>query len=170
MKLDWDCVARFYKKDEAAVNRVYALTHRLLRHVAYDVLFDLDLAQDCAMEAYESVLYSQTQIKGPGPFVAYLCTAAKNAAISKKRKMDRELQLDEEAVGIDEPQSDKGLLGLLRSELGYPDYDIVILHAVEGYSFVEIAQYLSLGTPSSVRGRYARAKKKAKALLEQEGL
>ncbi len=169
MKLEGRLINLFYQKDEAAVNRVYVLTSRLLRHVAYDVLGDSDLAQDAVMEAYVNVLYSSNRPKDSSSFVAYLCSSVKNSAISIQRKVGKEIALDEDSVGSSEPKEDNALMGLLRAELGYPDFDILILHAVEGYSLKEIATYLDLGSPSAVRGRYARAREKAKALIKKEG-
>ena len=169
MKIDRRIIERFYKKDESAVNAVYTSTIRLLRHVAYDVLFDLDLSQDAALEAYTNLLYSSYRPASPDAFVSYLCSASKNAAISILRKRKEVGEFQEELLGGQEEKKDDGVLSALRDELGYPDYDILILHVVEGYSLKEIATYLSLGTASSVRGRYARAKAKARRLLEKEG-
>ena len=169
MKLEGRLIHLFYQKDEAAVNRVYVLTSRLLRHLAYDVLKDSDLAQDAVMEAYVNVLYSDNRPSDSKAFVSYLCSATKNSALSILRKLGREIEFDEDSVGANEAKEDNALMETLRKELGYPDFDILILHAVEGYSLKEIATYLDLGSPSAVRGRYARAKEKAKALIKKEG-
>ena len=168
MKLDERCISLFYQKDEAAVNQVYACTNRLLRHVAFGVLSDMDLAQDAAMEAYTNALYSSTPLRSPTSFIAYLCSASKNAALSIARKRSHEERLEEEIPTS--PVKDSGVLGKLNQELGSPDYDILILHVVEGYSFEEIAVFLDLGTASAARGKYARAKAKAKDILGKEVL
>lgn len=169
MKLDTKVIFGFYEKDEAAVNRVYVLTSGLLRLLARGILGDKDLAQDAMMEAYVSTLESKARIYMPKAFVAYLCKATKNAALSMLRKLGKEEVLPEEIEDAGNKPIDAGLLSSLKEELGSPDYEILILHAVEGYTFGEIAAFLELGTPSAVRGRYARAKKKAKQRLGKEG-
>ena len=169
MKLEAKVIFKFYEKDEAAVNRVYVLTSGLLRFVAKEILGDADLAQDAMMEAYVSTLEADAHIYQPKAFVSYLCKATKNAALSMLRKLGKEEVLPEEVPEDETKPIDAGLLSSLKEELGSPDYEIVILHVVEGYSFDEIAAFLELGSPSSVRGRYARAKKKARERLGKEG-
>lgn len=171
MEIDCRCIDLYLQKDEGAVTFVYSKTSRLLRHVAFSVLGDASLAEDAMMEAYVSTMDEHLRFPNGKAFVAYLCKATKNQALSMARKIGQTVELpDDEIVASPQEKLETGMLPILKRVLSSEDYDIMILHVCQGYSFQDIATFLDLGSTASVRGRYFRAKAKARDALKQEGL
>ena len=171
MDIDRRCIALFTRKDEGAVTAVYYKTNRLLRHVAFSVLGDRDLAEDAMMDAYIKAMDPRLDFPNGQAFVSYLCKSTKNTALSMKAKLEKTVEIpDEEILPSEDAPIEQGVLSIMKRELSKEDYDIMILHVCQSYSFGEIGCYLELGSASSVRGRYFRAKTKVRDALTKEGI
>ena len=170
MKLEPRSINLFLRKDEAATAFVYKKTSGLLFHIAFGILRDESLAEEAMLDAYVSLFGKPVSFENDKAFIAYLCEATRNASLSLLEKRKETLPLEEEEVGQNEKNRDTGLLDLMEKTLGKEDFDIFFLHVNEELSFPEISLYLKLGSPSSVRSRYFRAKKTLQTVLKKEGI
>ena len=152
----------FFRKEEWAVRVVYDRYSRLLKHIAYEILRDNDLGDDVVNESFVRVL-ERGEIDGEKNFLAYLCRTAQNLALDMLRKEERVVHLEEEPAASIEKHDDT--LSILRANLDKEEFDVLILHAVMGYPFKDIAAIFDC-TPASARGVYHRCRQKAKKLLE----
>ena len=152
----------FFKKEEWAVKKVYDQYSRLIKHISYQIIKDNDLCDDIVNETFIHLL-NKGQIDNEKNFVAYMCQIARNLSLDLINDRNKYEPLDKEVAVIEENNGD--VLSILKENLEQDEYDILILRAVLGYPFNDIA-CLYKTSSSSVRGVYHRSRIKAQKLLE----
>jgi RNA polymerase sigma-70 factor, ECF subfamily len=151
-------VARAHRKDWA---RVFAATARLTR--------DLDLAEECAQEAYAQALQTWPETGIPDRPGAWLTTAARNRALDVLRResvLRRALPLlvpDESAPGLEDGLLDDDRLRLIftccHPALSRDAQVALTLRLVCGLTTAEVARAFLVQEPT-MAARITRAKKK----------
>lgn len=160
--MDRKLFTSFYKRDDWAVKKVYDEYSRLIKHVSYQILNDNDLCDDIVNETFIRLL-EKGELESPKTFVAYMCQIARNLALDAVNDKNKYVSLNED-IAAPEENSDN-VLAILKQNLEENEYDILILRAVLGYPFNDIAELFKT-TSSSIRGIYHRTREKAKKLLE----
>ena len=152
----------FFKKEEWAVKTVYNQYSRLVKHISFQILNDNDLCNDVVNETFIHLL-NKGQIDDRHNFVAYMCQIARNLSIDIVNERNKFETLDNDVPANDEKPEE--VLTVLKENLEKDEYDILILRAVLGYPFKDIADMYKTSS-SSIRGIYHRCRIKAKKLLE----
>jgi len=153
----------FFRKEEWAVKKVYDDYSRLVKHVSFQILHDNDLCDDIVNETFIHLL-NQGHVDDEAHFVSYMCSIAHNLSVNMIKEVNKVEPLNEDTVPSNDEKSDH-ILDLLEAKLEENEYNVLIMHAVLGYPFKDIASIYNL-TPSAARGVYFRSKKKAQSLLE----
>lgn len=152
----------FYCREDWAVKEVYDRYARLIKHVSYQILNDNDLSDDIVNETFIRLL-EKGELEKPEMFVAYMCQIARNLSIDAVNEKNKYVSLNEDVASVEENNED--VLSILKQNLEEKEYNILILRAVLGYPFKDIAEMYET-TSSSIRGIYHRTREKAKTLLE----
>ena len=153
---------KFYHKEDWAVKKVYDQYSRLIKHISFQILNDNDLCDDVVNETFISLL-EKGELETERNFVAYMCQIARNLSLNMVKERNKYESLSEEVSVEDEKKDD--VLVILKENLQENEYDVLILRAVLGYPFKDIADFYQT-TSSSIRGIYHRTREKAKKLLE----
>lgn len=152
---DRDALEQLYRAAAPAVY-AYALSMLHSRYDAEDVLHDCFLTVQTGVGKYRS----------QGKPMAWLMTVTRNLCLKRMRIQNRTLPLTEEDFfGHPDPDPQDRLIieSCLRS-LSEEEQQIVILHAVAGFTNREIGQFLGLKA-ATVLTKYHRAIKKLRAIL-----
>ena len=161
------------KGDGNALAEIYQITSKGVFTFVLPILRDYQLAEDVMQDTYVSC-YENIASYRPGTNPRnWLLTIAKDTALSKLRKRNKELSFDFDS----EPNAggvyylgeiDSPTIALANNVLAEDEFNIVMMYAIGGYKHKEIAEFLHmpLGT---VTWKYATALKKLrKALADEE--
>lgn len=156
-----DSLAELYEQTQSAVYG-YALSICKSPHNAEDVLQDV----------FVQIWNAAGQYKSEGKPMAWIFTITRNLAIMTLRQQGKSVCVTDEemATFFDEhPQitsDDRLMLGALLNELQDDERQIVILHALTGMKFREIAAFMQKPL-STVLSKYNRAIKKLKTMIKE---
>lgn len=157
--------------DGNALADIYELTSRGVFTFVLPILHDYQLAEDVMQDTYVSCYDNIKGYKvGTNPR-NWLLTIAKNAALSKLKKRNREMSYDFSTDNHPDGvyylgDIDSPTIALANKVLAEDEFNIVMMYAVGEYKHREIAEilHLPLGT---VTWKYANALKKLKKALEE---
>lgn len=151
-----DALAQLYKQTSAGVY-AYALSILKNSHDAEDVLQDCYLCIRTAAKTYEPC----------GKPMAWILTITKHLCLKilERKKYTAALTYDQAAQRPD--PNDKLIIEACLRILSDTERQIVVLHAVSGIKYREIAQIMELPLPT-VLSKYHRALKKMKNYLGKE--
>lgn len=148
---------------------IYQKYFRLLKHIAFKILHNMDEAENIAHDTFLKVLNSD--IKYPSDsFISYISTICKNASIDRKRYLDKQIDtpLNEEIVSQDASPKDVAeshlLLEHLKLILTEDEYDILIYRIYYQLSFKNISKLTSKSVNQLI-AKYHRIKKKVVVAL-----
>lgn len=148
---------------------VRRMTPKLYR-MAMSILWNDADAADAIQEAILTAWQKQGSLRDAARFEAWLTRILINECHSQQRRHRfRTVPIEETLDGADEPRlepADTALRDALRAlpeKLRLP----LILHHLEGYDLDEVARMLRLSEPA-VRGRIYQARKRLKAMLDEE--
>ncbi len=171
-----DLVRRAQRGDGAAFAELYAAFARVVHGIAlaHGPSADADdVTQDVFMTAFERL----TVLRDAAAFPAWLCSAARNAAIdaSRRRRRRRGTELPELAAAERSPlqraetsDTHERVLDCVR-ELPVAYREPLVLRLCEGLSGAEIAARTGL-TPGSVRVNLTRGMAMLRPILSERGL
>ena len=148
-----------YRATDSAIYG-YALSLMRNHHEAQDVMMDTYLKIRCAAHLYMPM----------GKPMAWILTITKNIARTKLRSAGRQIQLDdleETTPSFDRDSEEAVALEQAMKVLGDQERQILILHAVTGLKYREIAEMLGMPL-ATVLSKYARSLKKLKKALEED--
>ena len=152
-----------------ALEKAYAEHRVAVYHTALGFVKAKDAAEDICQEVFLS-LYGEWQQGGRIRHLrAWLLTATRNRCINYLRDRKREEPTEEDSTVWDLPARDddellvKDLLGRLPEEQRL----VFCLHCLDGYSYREIAEGLSLPV-GTVQTRVRSARKRLKDLLNEK--
>ncbi len=151
---DRESLRLLYKATAPAVY-AYALSILKNRFDAEDVL------QDCFLKIQSGTDYTQQ-----GKPMGWLMTVTRNLCLKRLRDQSRSESLTDPALvtaGLSDAE-DRLLIESCLRDLGEEERQIVILHAVAGFTCREIGQHLGLKTPTVIT-KYRRAIQKLKSML-----
>ena len=168
-------------EDREKFRRIYVKYHRLIYHVAYQILHNNEDAEDAVQETFMRVVENFSKISEPicpktKNFLVIIC---KNVSLSMLRERNRastaELpdNLPDERTGADpqETSSEKDLVRrVVGAILALPDRyrDCMYMELIQEMSYREIASALGQ-KPETVRKRLQRGKKLLREKLREMG-
>ena len=168
MHIDSRAVKLFFRKDEAAISAIYASYFGLLKHLSFQLVSDMELAEDCAQEAFLRLLQNGYEPKSyeVKPFLSYLCETVKTISLDALKKK-KPLPLEEDVASSEPIEYGDDLLDLLQKELGQNEFDALVMHVCLGLPFDQIGIAMGVSA-SAARGLAHRGKEKAKARMKKE--
>lgn len=152
---DRDALAQLYHATAAAV---YAYALSILRN-----RFD---AEDVLQECYVTIFRSAGQYRSQDKPMAWIMTITRNLCLKLARSQQRYIPLESEDLIGTTPVSpdDRLLLQSCMKLLSNEEHQIVVLHAVAGFTHREIGLHLGLKT-STVLSKYHRALQKLRSAI-----
>lgn len=161
--------------ESSALDCLYEITSKQLYAVCFTYLHDPHDSADALSDTYLSVVKNIEKYRGESGY-NWLYTIAKNICLNMLREKKKTVSVDfndEETVNVlhleheDAPKAfdESGIVAIAKRVLNEKEFRVVILHAVNGVKFKEIAR-LTGGLESSVRWTYNNALKKIKNAYE----
>ena len=149
------------KRIDSAFRDVYTSYSKLVAFVVGEYISDRETIKEVVNDVFVSLFNHAATVKGSVKY--YLAVSAKNAAINRAKKEERSradlpIEFADRSVAF-EPRSD--LIELIERAVGKREAEIILMHAVEGYSFIEIAKKLKINK-NTVSTIYFRTIKKLK--------
>lgn len=151
--------------DMDALMTLYDLLSKPVYGLALSVLRDRALAEDVMQETFIRVRSSAHTHREGSDGKAWILRIARNLSLDILRRRKREsltynpdVESPEESVSFDANTTDQVVLKAALSQLDEKARQIVILHAVSGMTFREIAQVIESNL-ATVQWRYYRALK-----------
>lgn len=175
-RTDAELVAGVRRGDRDAAARLVERYLRPCRTVALSIVRDLPNAEDVSQDAMVYAMERIDDCRDPARFGAWLLQIVRNRARNQLRdsKPGRILSIDSETAASLEPAPDRRaeqaqLRDRLLDALGELTEDrraVVLLHDLEGWTHVEIAERLAM-PPGTVRSHLHHARKKLRQLLQE---
>ena len=154
--------------NDDAMNYIYELTHKQLYALCYSYFKNREDSEDALFEAYLKMKTEILKFNGHSGF-AWVYTIVKNICLNKLKKNKNVDLLDDNLVDetTSTTQNDKGaiILDIAKSILTEHELRVLILHAVEGYKFKDIAK-ITNKLEATVRWQYNNVIKKVKKEYE----
>jgi len=173
LKIDETLFARIAADDMAAFEELYRATERSVFAFALSILKNHDDALDVAQDTYLKIRAAAHLYQPMGKPLAWVFTITRNLAITKIRTRKRDDGLPVTDLENDlsfsyvTDSGDKLVLQTAFKILNDQEREIIILHAVSGFTHREIAE--SLDVPlSTVLSKYHRGLKKLKKFLNEQ--
>ncbi len=151
--------------DREALRLLYRAVAPAVYAYALSILKNRFDAEDVLQECFLKIR-SGADYKPEGKPMAWLMTVTRNQCLKKLRQQSQVIQLGSpELVTADlsDPE-DKVLIEACLQKLGDEERQIVVLHAVAGFTFRQIGQHLGMKVPTAIT-KYRRAIQKLKAML-----
>lgn len=176
LNIDEALFTRIAANDMAAFEEFYRLTERTVYAFVLSTLKNHDDALDVVQDTYLKIRAAAHLYQPMGKPMAWVFTIARNLSISKlrfKQKNDSieiaDIENDLNFSYISDPE-DQLVLQTALKILSNEETEIILLHAISGFTHREIAKSLDLNL-STVLSKYHRGLKKLKKyLIEQEVL
>jgi RNA polymerase sigma-70 factor (ECF subfamily) len=173
MEADRDALARYLNGDERAFEELVIRYEAKVRHVAFGVLRDRELAEDVAQETFLTAYRKAKSYRGEGTVRSWLFRIAVRRALDELRRRGRKSEVAlPDTQGVHQShQPHKGLEAAWdldgAMDTLVPEHRVALmLKEVEGLSYQEIAE--SLGWPIGTVGtRIHRARLELKAALQE---
>ncbi len=160
--------------DMDAFSEIYSLARHSIYGFALSILKNGHDAEDVLQNTLISVYQNAQSYKACGKPMAWILTITKNLCYMRLREAKKSADIDFSelyALASDSDTAseaaDKALLEAALKILNNEERQIVMLHAVSGLKFREIASLLDLVLPT-VLSKYRRAIGKMKILIEEE--
>ncbi len=169
-------LTRIRQGDRSALSPLYEATAKPLYALCYTYTSNHHDSEDALSETYITVVKNIGKYRGESGF-NWLYTIAKNICLNMLRSKQKRVLVDfqdEETVntmhlpaeGPPRLEDESGIIALSKQILGQREFRIVILHAVNGLKFGQIAKIVG-GLESTVRWQYNNAIKKIKKAYER---
>ena len=176
LKIDESIFKKIADNDMDAFEEFYRLTERTVYTFALSLLKNHEDAMDVLQDTYIKIRSAAHLYKPMGKPMAWVFTITRNLSMSKLRLRGKEESIESKEIENDLSFSyvtnhdDRLVLQTVLKILNEQEREIILLHAVSGFTHIEIAK--NLGIPlSTVLSKYHRGLKKLrKYLTEQEAL
>lgn len=163
-----DLVIHLKNNEMDYFDEFYEKTKKILFHFIYSITRDFELSEDLLQDTYLSFLKHLKKVR-ENTVMSYLFKIAQNKSINELKKKKREERLDyEKADEYVAPVSSNydysSLIEIMKTELRDIEFQVVILHVVEGLTHKEISSILNkpIGT---ITWTYNNAIKKIRSKL-----
>lgn len=174
LNIDEAIFTRIADNDMAAFEEFYRLTERTVYAFVLSTLKNHDDALDVVQDTYLKIRAAAHLYQPMGKPMAWVFTIARNLAISKIRSKQKKDSLTLTDLENDlnfsyvSDQEDRLVLQTALKILNNEETQIILLHAISGFTHREIAKSLEMNL-STVLSKYHRGLKKLKKhLTEQE--
>jgi len=174
--IDEVLIVKIAENDMSAFEEFYRLTERIVYTFALSILKNHDDALDVLQDTYLKIRSAAHLYKPMGKPMAWVFTIARNLSMSKLRlktkvdSMEFENMENDLSLSYVTDHEDKIVLKFVLKILSDKEREIILLHAVSGFTHNEIAKNLDIPL-STVLSKYHRGLKKLKKYLaEQEVL
>ena len=162
--------------DSSALDWLYEATSKPLYSICYTYLHDPHYSADALSETYLAIVKNIAKFKGSGS-ANWLYTIAKNISLNILREKKKTISVDFcdeetqntlhlESEAPPEVSEESEVITIAKKVLNEKEFRTVILHAVNGLKFKEIAE-ITGGLETSVRWQYNNALKKIKKEYER---
>ena len=158
--------------NKEALADLYEDTRAMVYGYALSICKDPHNAEDILQDVFVQIWNAAAQYSSTGKPMAWIFTITRNLAIMTLRQQGKSVCVTDEemATFFDEhPQitsDDRLMLEALLNELQDDERQIVILHALTGMKFREIAAFMQKPL-STVLSKYNRAIKKLKTMIKE---
>ena len=174
--------------DQSAFSELVTAYERLVYNTAKSKVFSHEDAMDVSQEVFIKIWRSLPNWRGECRFATWIYKVCVNASLDFLRRApeeteslsgrpdedgeERPLEIADESVSASPESSleqNETTMAVRRAIAKLPDdqRQIVVLRDIDGYTYEEIAEMLSLGL-GTVKSRINRARVRLKALLEDE--
>ena len=165
--------------NKSALSPLYDLTAKPLYALCYSYFRNREDAEDALSDAFLRVVEEINKFAGNNGF-NWMYTVTKNICLNLLKKRNRELAVDfqdEKTVNrLDARENDaitlndeSGIIALAEKVLNGHEFKIVIMHAVGGYRFGEIAE-ITGRLEVTVRWQYNNALKKLRKAYGEDNI
>ena len=173
---DQHLIARATAGDRGAARALYDRHSMRVYRLAYRMCGDRDLASDLTQDVFVRVFRQLGQFRGESAFTTWLHRVAVTTCLNTLRKVKRfrthEVEIDHAAdTQAGEADRDPLLHAALTSAIDALPEGLriaLVMHAIEGYTHVEIAAALGIAEGTS-KSRVFDARAKLKVLLAGHG-
>lgn len=176
LNIDEAVFTRIAENDMAAFEEFYRLTERSVYAFVLSTLKNHDDALDVVQDTYLKIRAAAHLYQPMGKPMAWVFTIARNLSISKIRNRQKNDSCEIADIENDlnfsyiSDQEDQLVLQTALKILSSEETEIILLHAISGFTHREIAKNLDMKL-STVLSKYHRGLKKLKKyLIEQEVL
>ena len=167
------CLGAIAEGNSEAIGEIYEITRGGVYGLLFSYLKNAEDAEDLMQDTYVKIATSAHLYSSRGKPMAWIYTIARNLALMKLRKSTRITDIpDYEWDNITDVSDrfmsdDKLVLQAAMKHLSDNEIQIVMLHAVGGVKFREIAAVLDIPLATAL-SKYNRAMKKLQKLLEDD--
>ncbi|MDO9493441.1 RNA polymerase sigma factor [Acetobacterium sp.] len=176
LNIDEAIFIRIAENDMAAFEEFYRLTERSVYAFVLSTLKNHDDTLDVVQDTYLKIRAAAHLYQPMGKPMAWVFTIARNLSISKIRNRQKNDSIEIADIENDlnfsyiSDQEDQLVLQTALKILSSEETEIILLHAISGFTHREIAKNLEMNL-STVLSKYHRGLKKLKKyLIEQEVL
>lgn len=173
LNIDEAIFTRIADNDMAAFEEFYRLTERTVYAFVLSTLKNHDDALDVVQDTYLKIRAAAHLYQPMGKPMAWVFTIARNLAISKIRSKQKKDSLTLTDLENDlnfsyvSDQEDRLVLQTALKILNNEETQIILLHAISGFTHREIAKSLEMNL-STVLSKYHRGLKKLKKYLTEQ--
>lgn len=173
LNIDEAIFTRIADNDMAAFEEFYRLTERTVYAFVLSTLKNHDDALDVVQDTYLKIRAAAHLYQPMGKPMAWVFTIARNLAISKIRSKQKKDSLTLTDIENDlnfsyvSDQEDRLVLQTALKILNNEETQIILLHAISGFTHREIAKSLEMNL-STVLSKYHRGLKKLKKHLSEQ--
>lgn len=163
-----ECMKRLAQGDANGLDLIYGKTKSAVFGYALSILKNYHDAEDVLQDCYVSVYVNAPAYSSENKPLAWILTIARNLCYKKLKYKDRAEYLDDKkAESIFSERSlfsvnsaeDRFFITECLNSLGKEEREMVLLHAVAGMKFREIAEFCDIPLPTAL-SKYNRAVKK----------
>lgn len=176
LNIDEAIFTRIANDDMAAFEELYRLTERTVYAFVLSTLKNHDDTLDVVQDTYLKIRAAAHLYQPMGKPMAWVFTIARNLSISKIRSKQKNDSIEMTDLENDlnfsyvSDQEDRLVIQTALKILSSEETEIILLHAISGFTHREIAQNLDMKL-STVLSKYHRGLRKLKKyLIEQEVL
>ena len=176
--LDNDQIVDFFRAfkggNKKAFDSFYNATYKSVYYKLIYFVKNSEVANDLSQDVYIEFYKNANSVKDDRCCLAFLYKTAKNIALNYLRDQKVDLTFDESFLNEPDTSSVNYDVDLIFSilvdklKVNDLDCDILLLHAVQGYSFNDIA-YIFKKKVNTIITKYSRTVSKLRSFLLEEG-
>lgn len=176
---DEKLILRIAEKDKAAFEELYRQTSSAVYGFALSILKNQQDAEDVMHDTFLRIYAYAEKYRPRGKPMAWVLTIVRNLSYNRLRQQKTDPFINghentgispanEHAIGDDTVKvaTDRVVLEAAMKNLSSDERQIVVLHAVTGMTYKEIADLLEMPA-GTVMSKYSRAMKKMKSVLNE---
>ncbi len=162
-------ISRIGQGDRDALAKLYQATSTAVYAYALSIVKHPQDAEDVLQDCYVAIFRNAGSYRPQDKPMAWIITITKNLCLKLLRRQQRYISTDSEDLfsRLDADPDDRLMLQSCMKVLTAEEQQIVILHAVAGFTHRQIAAFLNL-KHGTVLSKYHRAIQKLRACMREE--